>query len=134
MYRDRDHFIMSSIDASFLRAALVKVMWHPVPLRSCQALVLLAGLEHPGVAFTADEVLPGEAVGTDTHIAGITMGTLAGAGLITRVGRCKSPAPSRNGCWVNQWIVGRPSKAQAWLARNGFEVPSQQQELQLTAI
>lgn len=117
-----------STDASFLRATVLKVAFCPEPLRRCQAALIYRALESSS-DFTADEVLCGELVGDDTKIAGITVGSLAAMKLIQRTGRCKSPSPSRNGCWVNRWALGEGKRGTAltFLARNGFPPPSAKQ-------
>jgi hypothetical protein len=124
---------MSADSLDFLRAVVLKTAFCPVPLRKCQAALLYYALRQPAQDFTADAALPGELVGDDTHIAGIAVGSLAGMGLLERAGRCKSPAPSRNGCWVNLWHIGQRAKALTWLERNQFPAPGQgQQEMQLS--
>jgi len=118
---------MSAMDTSLVRAIVLKVAFHGQQLRRCQAALIYGGLH--GHAFTADELLVGELVGDDTKISGISIASLASIGLLERVGRCRSPAPSRNGAWVNQWrlVAVKRSTALTWLDRNGFPKPAEQQ-------
>ena len=111
---------------SFLRAVILKVAFNPEPLRKVQAALLYVALT--GETFTAD-ILPGELINGDTRLAGCATGALATMRLIERVGRVKSPAKSRNGCWVNSWRIasGRIETVKVWLKRNGFELPSEKQ-------
>lgn len=111
------------MNASLLRALVLKVAFHPEPLRRCQAAMVYRALH--GGDFTADEVLCGELVGDDTKIAGVTVASLASVGLLCRTGRCKSPSLSRNAAWVNRWGLadGKRQTALTWLARNRFPQP-----------
>jgi hypothetical protein len=121
-----------SLDPSFARAIVLKVAFHPEPLRRCQAAILYRALQ--GTEFTADEVLVGELIGDDTKISGISVGALVGLGLIQCVGRRKAASPSRNGCKTNVWVISKPSTALTWLSRNNFAPPSlHQPELPLSA-
>lgn len=117
----------TTLDPSFLRAIVLKVAFHPEPLRRAQAAIIYAALE--AVSFTADEVLCGELTNGDTKISGICVGSLASMGLLERVGRCKSPAPSRNGAWVNVWrlAAGKLETAKTFLTRNQFPLPPSRQ-------
>lgn len=110
----------TTLDASFLRAVVLKVAYHPEIVRRTQAAIIYAALA--GNAFTADEVLPKEITGDDVTVSGIAVGSLCSMKLLMRVGRCKSPAESRNGAWVNRWVLayGKSGAAKTWLARNGF--------------
>lgn len=113
---------MNQPNPDLLRAITLKVAFKPEPLRRAQAAILYVGLE--GCEFTAD-CLPGEIVAGDTTISGCAVGALATMRLIERTGRCKSPAKSRNGAWVNTWRV-EPSKRSTvltWLERNQFPAP-----------
>ncbi len=116
-----------SMDPSFMRAVLLKVSYHPEPLRRCQAALLYRALE--GGEFTADEVLVGELVGEDTKVSGCAVGSLASIGLITCVGRRKAGSASRNGAKTNVWALNglKRATAQTWLTRNGFALPEARQ-------
>jgi len=116
-----------STDLGFMRAVLLKVAYHPEPLRRCQAAVIYRALE--GGEFTADEVLVGELVGDDIHISGLTVGSLASMGLITCVGRRTATSPTRKGCKTNVWACNgaKRSTALTWLARNRFVLPEPRQ-------
>ena len=105
-----------------LRAIVLKVSFKPEALRRAQAALLYVALA--GVEFTAD-CLPAEVVGEDTTLAGCAVGSLATMRLIARTGRCKSPAKSRNGAWVNVWALAAFKRATVltWLKRNGFPEP-----------
>lgn len=116
------------MNESFFRAVVLKVAFKPEPLRRAQAALLYCALS--GATFTAD-VLPAEVTGEDTTLAGCAVGSLATMKFIERVGRIKSPAPSRNGAWVNQWRLaeGKRETVKTWLSRNGFD-PNEVQERQ----
>ncbi len=125
---------MSSFDESFARAIILKVSFHPEPLRRAQAAIIYKALE--ATEFTADEVLVGELTNGDTKISGICVGSLASMGLIERAisgdnpqGRCKSPSPTRNGAWVNIWRLapGKYETAKTFLVRNKFPLPEARQ-------
>lgn len=112
------------MNADFLRAVILKVAFKPEPLRRAQAALIYVGLT--GEQFTAD-VLPQEVIQGDTRLAGCATGSLATIGILERSGRCKSPAKSRNGAWVNVWRlpVSKYKTAKTWLARNGFDATIQ---------
>ncbi len=116
---------VSSIGVDFYRACVLKVAFHGVPLRRCQAMILYAALTDS--VFTADECLPGEVVGDDTKIAGIAFGSLASMKLITWVDRKKATRASRNGAHTNVWSPGKRATALTWLDRNGFARPEARQ-------
>lgn len=118
---------MSTMDVSLLRAMVLKVAFHPEPLRRCQAMIVYAALT--GTEFTADQCLPKEVTGDDTKISGIAFGSLATMKLITWVGRKKAGSASRNGAFTNIWTLaeGKRSTALTWLDRNGFPRPCEVQ-------
>lgn len=120
------------MNQDFLRGVLLKVAFKPEPLRQAQAALLYVALS--GEEFTAD-VLPGEIVGSDTRLAGCATGALSNIGLIERVERTMSPAPSRNGAWVNKWrlAAGKRETVRAWLSRHGFD-PQEIAEKQLELV
>lgn len=113
----------ANFSPAFLSAIVLKVAFHPEVVRRAQAAIIYAALA--GGAFTADEVLPKDIVGDDTTISGIAVGSLCSMKLLMRVGRCKSPAESRNGAWTNKWMLayGRGATARTWLTRNNFPLP-----------
>lgn len=117
---------MNDLNPDLLRAIVLKVSFKPEALRRAQAALLYVALT--GQEFTAD-VLPGEIVGQDTTLAGCAVGALATMKLIERVGRVKSPAKSRNGCYVNVWrlAAGRLEVVQTWLERQGFPKSTRKQ-------
>lgn len=108
------------LEPSFVAAILLKTAFHPEVVRRAQAALIYAAFS--GESFTADEVLTKDLIGEDTTVSGIAIGSLASMKLLMRVGRCKSPAPSRNGCYVNRWMLayGKQATARTWLTRNGF--------------
>ena len=118
---------MTTLDPSLARAIVLKTMFHPQPLRRCQAAIIYAALL--GGDFTADEVLCGELTNGDTKISGLAIASLASARLIQCVGRCKSPAASRNGARVNIWriAISKYNTALTWLERNGLPNPEPRQ-------
>lgn len=117
-----------SINNELMRAIVLKVAYKPDAMVKAQAALLYVALA--GEVFTAD-VIPMELrAGGDTTTPGAAVSSLSdthkhGLGLITCVGRGKSPAASRNGAWVNRWRLrdGRRRSAVAWLEAHGLAMP-----------
>ena len=118
----------TTLDASFLRAIVLKVAYNPRPMERAQAALLAIGLT--GAEFTAD-VIPGELRTRpdgkpDTHISGCAAGGLASIGLLKSTGRVKSPDPAAKGRKLDVWRIpaDRYATARAWLLAHGVtEIP-----------
>ena len=86
---------------------------------SAQAGLLLIGLRED--TFNA-AMLPAELGGK--HLSGCAAGALVAEGLLTVVGRVKSPVASSKGRKLNLFRIACAATARAWLRANGVAEPS----------
>lgn len=120
---------MSRLDESFLRQVVIVTGFRGDAIRSCEAALLLVGLQNE--PFTA-AILPGERTQGSTTIAGCATGSLITQGLLEVCGRVKSPRPEANGRKVNLLRIpeGKASAVKTWLSRHGYaQLKESQQEL-----
>ena len=118
----------TNLDAQFLAAVTLMVGFKPEPMKRAQAALLYMGLS--GFDFTAAE-LPESVVDGSKHIAGAATGSLVAIGLLTVVGRQKSPDPAAKGRKLDVLRLqdDKRATAKAWLRANGFNpaIESQQE-------
>lgn len=108
----------TTLDAQFLRAVCLVCGFKPRPMVAAQAGLLLIGLR--GHEFTAAD-LPGELGGK--HLSGCAAGALVAEGLLTVVGRVKSPNVNAKGRKLNLMRVACAATARAWLRANEVAEP-----------
>ena len=110
---------MSQLSPDFLRAIALQAGFKPKLSVGVQGALLLIGLEKP--TFTAAE-LPADVTGGSKHISGAATGNLISIGLLTVVGRVKSPNPNAKHRKLDLLTItpGKMSTVKAWLKTNGF--------------
>ena len=113
----------TTLDPQFLRAVVILTGFKPVPMKRVQAALLMLGFQN--VDYTAAD-LPDELTGGSKHIAGAATGGLVATGLLTVVGRVKSPNENAKGRKLDLLRLTNVSKARSWLLANGFTVPDMQ--------
>ena len=107
----------TTLDSSFLRAVILMCGFQDKPMKNAQAGLLLIGLKQP--EFSAAD-LPAELGGK--HLSGAATGALVSTGLVTVIGRIKSPHKSAKGRRVDVLRVTNREKAKTWLRSNGVEL------------
>ena len=107
----------TTLDSSFLRAVILMCGFQDKPMKNAQAGLLLIGLKQP--EFSAAD-LPAELGGK--HLSGAATGALVSTGLVTVIGRIKSPHKSAKGRRVDVLRVTNREKAKTWLRSNGIEL------------
>ena len=109
---------MTTLDAQFMRAVVLLCGFKPKPMVRAQAGLLLIGLQ--GGDFTAAS-LPAELGGK--HLSGAATGALVSTGLLTVVGRMKSPNPDAKGRKLDILRITSRETARAWLRANDVSEP-----------
>ena len=118
----------TKLDPSFLRTVIVMTGFRPKLMARAKAALLMIGLKCE--EYTAAE-LPEEIVAGDRHISGAATGSLISEGLLTVVGRAKSPDPKAKGRKLDVVRLVSKEKAKTWLRVNGFGVPPLDQPREL---
>lgn len=113
---------MTTLDAQFLRAVVLVCGFKPRRMVAAQAGLLLIGLRQG--EFTAAE-LPAELGGK--NLSGCAAGALVAEGLLTVVGRVKSPLASAKGRKLNLFRIANRETARAWLRAN--DIPDVQRPM-----
>ena len=116
----------TTLEPSFLRSVVVMTMFSPKRMTRCQAGLLLIGLN--GGDFTAAQ-LPGELTEGNKHCAGAATGSLVATGLLTVIGRIKSPQPNAKGRKLDVLRLTSLETAKTWLRANHFTVPDTSHQL-----
>lgn len=111
---------MTTLNAQFLRAVVLLCGFKPRRMVGAQAGLLLIGLR--GQDFTAAD-LPGELGGK--HLSGAATGALISEGLLTVVGRIKSPNVAAKGRKLDVLRVTSILTAKSWLRANGVDEPQE---------
>ena len=111
---------MTSLDPQFLRAVVLMTGFKPDKMRRVQAALLMLGLQ--GLDYTAADI-PDELTEGSKHIAGAATGSLVAIGLLSVIGRIKSPEAKAKGRKLDLLRIASRDKARCWLRSNGFEIP-----------
>jgi hypothetical protein len=109
----------TKLDAQFLRAICIVCGFKPRRMVAAQAGLLLIGLREG--EFTAAQ-LPAELGGK--NLSGCAAGALVAEGLLTVVGRVKSPNPDAKGRKLNVFQIPNRETARAWLRANDVVEPT----------
>lgn len=123
----------TTLEPSFLVAVVTMTAHKPERMKRAQAALLYLGLQ--GYDFTAAD-LPAEVTEGSAHLAGAATGALVAQGLLTVVGRVKSPKPDAKGRKLDvlRLTDDRRATAKNWLRANGYATDCQSQtEFRLTA-
>lgn len=112
----------TTLAPDFLRAVVLMTGFKPHRMRRVQAALLYCALETD--RFTA-AVLPAEVTrrddgSPDRHIAGAATGALIVIGLLTAVGRVKSPVKESKGRKLDLLTAANVANIRAWLRANGY--------------
>jgi hypothetical protein len=86
---------------------------------AAQSALLMIGLK--AQEFTAVDI-PRDVTNGDKHLAGCATGSLVATGLLTVVGRMKSPDKSAKGRKLDVLRLTNREKAKTWLRANGIEL------------
>lgn len=123
----------TTLEPAFLLATLHITGFKGAEMRRAQGALLTLAYESNLPITAAD--LPGEITEGNTHLAGAAAGALIAQGLLTGVGRCKSPRPEAKGRKLNLLAIpsDKRSTVKTWLERNGFPAPRPAQIALLTA-
>lgn len=131
----------------FLDAVFAMIGFKGNEVRRYQAAFLAVGLSHTtGEPFGPDEVPDAYQPATTTSGKGISGGslyTLIRQGIVTQyrgtiakegidLGRRKSLRATRHRSKIQLYIIDKPALAETWLLRNGFQVPKQSMQNELT--
>lgn len=110
------------LDAQFLRSIVLMTDFKPGDARRVKSALLALAVN--GLHFTAAD-LPGEIANGNIHIAGAACGALISEGLITAVGRVKSPDKAAKGRKLNLYrlTTGKLATVRAWFAAQGLTAP-----------
>lgn len=108
-------------DPSFLGAIVCATAFKPKPLTRIEAALVLLAME--GQDVTAADV-PDDITANDRHLPGIAVGKLIQAGVLTVVGRMKSPDPKAHGRKLDVLRITSRSLAAEWLRRHDINPPS----------
>ena len=111
---------MTSLDPQFLRAVVLMTGFKPDKMRRVQAALLMLGLQ--GLDYTAADI-PDELTEGSQHIAGAATGSLVAIGLLSVIGRIKSPDAKAKGRKLDLLRLLDVARARGWLKANGFEIP-----------
>jgi hypothetical protein len=104
---------MTTLSQEFLRSIVLVCGFRPRRMVAAQAGLLLIGLREG--EFTAAQ-LPAELGGK--NLSGCAAGALVAEGLLTVVGRVKSPVASSKGRKLNLFRITCRETARAWLRAN----------------
>lgn len=107
----------TTLSADFLRAVVLMLGFKGTLMLRAQAAMLYLALEQN--EFTASS-LPKEVTGGSKHLAGAATGSLVATGLLTVVGRVKSPDPAAKGRKLDVLTAPSREKCRTWLRANGF--------------
>ena len=106
------------LEPSFLRMVVVATMFKPDGMRRIEAALVALSLTEQ--AFTAAE-LPDEVTAGDRHLPGCATGGLLAAGVLTCIGRVKSPNKDAKGRKVDLLRATSRELSRTWLKRNGID-------------
>jgi hypothetical protein len=109
----------STLSPSFLRTVVVMTGFKPNLMRRVQAALLMMAMQCEEV--TAAQIPP-EITEGNRHIAGAATGSLIAEGLLTVIGRVKSPNPDAKGRKLDVVRLVSVEKAKTWLRANGFKL------------
>lgn len=110
----------TTLEPSFLRAVVMMVGFKGTPMRTAQCALLHIGLRNH--TFTAAD-LPGEVCNGSRHIAGAATGSLVALGILSVVGRVKSPHENAKGRKLDLLTIPpeQIGKAHAFLRANNCQ-------------